>query len=653
MKKLPITLGLILGLWICLPTITLGQSISFSPEHPSPGEKIELEYSPAGTDLEGVDHIEAVAYLLGGEMPLAQEVALTLNGEKWVGSLQTHDTTLAVFVSFNDDASKYTDNNEGKGYKLKLYQKGKDIPVAGAMGALAQVYGSYQSRMMGLEQDLEKAKKYLTKEIKAHPEAATAQEHLNLMAMLASKNEDAEARAQVMKFIEDTENNKKASEEKLMTAHNLCRSMKDIDRMEALAAKMRKKYPKGDFVMQEQNMAFYREKDPAEKEKLFEAWKTQYGDTEKGAETLGYMAGSLANVFASSDMEKTQTYLGMVENSRSKASILNNMAWDMAGGGLAGEAKNLEAAQKFSKESLQLVKGSMDSPEGKPSYMTDKAWKKGMESTYGMYSDTYALILYRSGEHEKAYKYQTKAMKSRGDDPEMNERYAVYTEKAKGAEAALSVLEEAIRKNKSTGNMKAQFKRLFLDTYTHEQAAEKYLASLEKDAQKDYQKEIEKKLINKPAIDFTLKNLEGEEVSLSDFKGKIVVLDFWATWCGPCIASFPGMQQAADKYGKDGDVVFLFIDTWENVKDKEDNASKFMEKKGYNFEVLMDNDDQVVAKYGVEGIPTKFVLGPDGNIRFKSVGYNGSADKLVSEMGIMIELAGKPAPPPGVMGMNK
>jgi peroxiredoxin len=86
-------------------------------------------------------------------------------------------------------------------------------------------------------------------------------------------------------------------------------------------------------------------------------------------------------------------------------------------------------------------------------------------------------------------------------------------------------------------------------------------------------------------------------------------------------------------------VAFLFVDTWENGEEKEKNAAKFIQEKGYRFQVLMDNDNAVISKYGVSGIPTKFVIDPQGQIRFKSVGYSGSPDGLAEELSMMIDIA--------------
>ena len=92
------------------------------------------------------------------------------------------------------------------------------------------------------------------------------------------------------------------------------------------------------------------------------------------------------------------------------------------------------------------------------------------------------------------------------------------------------------------------------------------------------------------APDFSLKNMYGETVTLSQLKNKVVVIDFWATWCVPCKASFPTMQQLVTKYKDDKDVVFLFIDTWEGAEPQknQETVKKYIADNKYSFEVLFD-----------------------------------------------------------------
>ncbi|MFA8343577.1 MAG: TlpA family protein disulfide reductase [Rhodothermaceae bacterium] len=140
---------------------------------------------------------------------------------------------------------------------------------------------------------------------------------------------------------------------------------------------------------------------------------------------------------------------------------------------------------------------------------------------------------------------------------------------------------------------------------------------------------------NYHAHNFTLPDLEGRKVSLSDYKDQIIVLDFWATWCTPCIASFPAMKEAQNYFkNKNIDVKFLFIDTWEDLEQDVliNDIKTILKKNNYQFHVLLDLNSEVVEKYQIEGLPTKIIIGRDGNVKYMSTGSSGDPNEVVAEL---------------------
>ena len=123
------------------------------------------------------------------------------------------------------------------------------------------------------------------------------------------------------------------------------------------------------------------------------------------------------------------------------------------------------------------------------------------------------------------------------------------------------------------------------------------------------------------APDFSLTDLAGKTVSLASLKGQVVLLDFWATWCGPCKAAMPAIQRIHDDYKGKG-VTVLGINTWEN---KADAAKQYVEKKGFSYPCLLKGDDLAKA-YGMTGIPTLVVIGKDGKIAEIEVGMAPGGD---------------------------
>jgi Tol biopolymer transport system component/thiol-disulfide isomerase/thioredoxin len=125
----------------------------------------------------------------------------------------------------------------------------------------------------------------------------------------------------------------------------------------------------------------------------------------------------------------------------------------------------------------------------------------------------------------------------------------------------------------------------------------------------------ESPLIGKPAPSFTLQDLSGKQVSVSDFRGKVVLLDFWATWCPPCVKAVPHLEALYTKYRDEGLVIIGLNDEADHTK-----VSQFA-KDQISYTVLLDANKQF-GEYGIQGIPTLFYIDRKGNVRYREIGFS-------------------------------
>ena len=122
--------------------------------------------------------------------------------------------------------------------------------------------------------------------------------------------------------------------------------------------------------------------------------------------------------------------------------------------------------------------------------------------------------------------------------------------------------------------------------------------------------------VGEPAPDFTLETPSGELVSLSDFRGQVVVLNFWATWCTPCRAEMPEFQALWAEHEVAGDLMVLAV----NLQESKAQVDGFVEDFGLTFPVVLDASGEVLDKYGLPGLPGTFFIDADGVLRSRVLG---------------------------------
>ena len=130
-----------------------------------------------------------------------------------------------------------------------------------------------------------------------------------------------------------------------------------------------------------------------------------------------------------------------------------------------------------------------------------------------------------------------------------------------------------------------------------------------------------------PAPDFALPAMDGSELRLSELRGQVVMINFWATWCGPCRQEMPLLQQLQVKYEPLG---FTLVGI--NVEPESAGARTWLEKVPVTFPILFDRQNQVAERFGVQGMPSSVFVDRSGNVRYVHRGYQPGDESKYADM---------------------
>ncbi|MES2827484.1 MAG: TlpA disulfide reductase family protein [Bacteroidota bacterium] len=382
---------------------------------------------------------------------------------------------------------------------------------------------------------------------------------------------------------------------------------------DSLYQKILLRFPKGNTAALAAQTKIFNE--PAEKQEvMFSQFKKDFpeADDDQIIYSIAYAYASVKN------MPKAAFWTQQIKRPEFKYSVIETII-----------TKDLNTAELMVKKDLE------------------KYGKGEKNANYFMVISTYSNILTKLGKNDTALLYAKEAFKNDGRKSDLLTRNYAYLSSLNGDNnIALPLMAKLTVDGKADKQLKDQLLVAYLKLNPKKNAV-LYLDSLQHDLRSKMQEQVAKLMVSEQSPAFVLKDADGKTVSLSDFKGKTIVLDFWATWCGPCKRSFPAMQMAVNKYKNDPSVKFLFIHTWERVADPLTDAKQYLADNNYAFDLFMDTKDvstkmnPAVAKFGVKGIPAKFVIDGEGRIRYKLTGFSGGDDAAVEELSIMIETCKK------------
>jgi len=540
-------------------------------------------------------------------------VPLVNTNNKYQFSVEITNAMNIIVMAVFDKDKKLIDNNQKKGYVINIVYETDNEKALAKIDYLDNLNAFMY--FLQLEPQYEERIKKYEEAYSLNPDLKTGGSYIGYL-YAKYKFSSYSTEPEILKHIDYLR--MQDDEQSLIYAMQLNEIMGRVDESKKIQQLIILKHPKGITAKNRYISTFYASKDKTE-DSIFaslQEYTTKFNDSISLEADVFHLA-LLKLILEKRDTLILSSYEDKIKESLYTAIAYNDYAWELSGGDLTSVGEDLSFAKYISKKALDITKDAMEHPEEHGGY--------DVKDNYNNYADTYALILYKLKVYNLAFSYQDEVRKQNGLDKGGKERYAAIAEKAKGLKFAKDYLEEQLTAGVDSKIMMNQLEDIYQKLKLSETKFNVLKETSVKLATEKSQKEIIEMYGQLNAANFNLVNLEGETVKLSDYKGKIVVLDFWATWCGPCRAAFPNMQKLVKKYANDP-VKFFFINTSERGE-KEDikkNVAKLIAKDNYKFNVLFDFDNKVAENYKVKLIPMKIVINKKGEI----ISVNSTEDNL-------------------------
>ena len=649
--------------------------VRFAPEHPNVNEAVDLYYRLDSTIFKVNYEIDCKIYFTGAnefsqavkiDFPVVLDIDLERENDLWHGTFCLPAKSTAMVAVFIGKLENSIDNNNGEGYWMPVFNGGEPIP--GALSGIADLYaGSWDPEYSyHLKKKKDLARILFERDFNLNPKIKRS----FTRSYLATLDINDEKDRQLFKVeLDHYAQYSDLDEWELLggVSKNYAR-INEIDSATKYQNLVLERYPNGSWALQTNSlkpaMEIEIEKNFDKKREMYNRFKETYCHSYPDEFTRRIMNGRRGQIlqnmapFFAQERDFASWYKEVDElDDESKCYVYNRTARflmdEKSSSEHVGYGKNKDASksivesplltyklpmgidyfgfsEKLSRQSLDWWRKNLDGPRRHidAPFFSDQEIRGFREARLAEFLDILGQSLLLQNKFNEAPEILKEAAitLARRNEALINEHYIEALIKSNQGIAAINEAEIVIRLGKSTSKIN-DFHKSMVNNSTLREAAIVDLSS-----------QFKKQMINEKTPDVILLDSSGEQVSIKVFKGKTVVIDFWATWCPPCIAGLESMAEVVEKYKNESDIVFLFVNTELFSAKSKERATRLFQDKNYDMGLFFDPEFKATTLFKVDALPTKMIIDKNGKIRFRHVGLMGAKEQQIDELITMIEL---------------
>lgn len=652
---------------ICLITlnVTLGQQcggLSITSGEVVAGETLKLSYNPQGGVLEKSTELFAMAYMYNFYHWEQLDVVFKYKKGVWKAELKIPEN--CGFIAFKFQSEQVyplvVDNNDNKGYMYIVKDKSGSIMPGGflasgvfrmpSLGGVKYFKKGYQ------EISIEKMTKLLDKEMEIYGD--NYRYFFPVMISLLKRQYGENYKLQVKSLLASFEKEVDLTEEEYITIMRLYKELGDEKKAENFKKLILQRFPYGKLsrlrifnsLKEEQGEQLLIGLEQFRKDFPIAVWRKKRNEQ---AFIYSAVYKALANhYFLIGDYVKLEEILQDMEMRQLVDFFRKNIEYNIT--------RNIGRSVETYVDVSKVVIDQMFLK------VTDGSFVNGMDFSQKQsdfiandYLDycvsVHALLAWKSGRKEEAVMVKNLLVGEHRyrSFPMGNEAYYLSLKEMGKEKEAIEALKKIASVDQMTpfiyqelqayyNGMKKEKKKVLFEEWVETLKSPKIVAEIKN--------KLRTKMTNEAFQPFVLETHQGDSIDFSQLNKGIVVIDFWSTWCAPCIRALPGMQLAVNRYKNDAGVKFYFVVTMIDKINKEVINNLWKKNDFQNMPILYDafRTERAVErqlafqalKKEVTGIPFKVIL-KDGKIRYRSEGYNGSPSKTMTEIAYVIEMLKK------------